>query len=67
MLISQQFLNHYGQSHRVIFSLSPSLIKLCTFSGRPLSVVGEAHVDIEYGGQSLTESIVVVKDEEKNP
>ena len=42
--------------------LKPSQIKLCTFSGRSLSVMGEANVDIVYCGQASTEVVVVVKE-----
>ena len=42
--------------------LKQSQIKLCTFSGRPLSVMGEANVDIVYCGQASTEVVVVVKE-----
>ena len=42
--------------------LKPSQINLCTFSGRPLSVIGEANVDIVYCGQASIEVVVAVKE-----
>ena len=41
--------------------LKPCITKLCTFSGSPISVVGEAEVAISYGHQSARLNVVIVK------
>ena len=42
--------------------LKPCITKLCTFSGSPISVVGEAEVAISYGHQSARLNVVIVKE-----
>ena len=42
--------------------LNATKTALCTFSGAPLTVVGEACVDVQYQSQHVQEKIIVVKE-----